>query len=106
METEKDTLSQVIEVEKEIQKCLALEKVKAAEWLEGVKKETEAESLGEETRIREALEESRTAASKEADRKAAEIVSTAALEAERLGHLETKTLQGIIEKQIARILPG
>lgn len=103
---EKDILSQVIEAEKEIQKCLKIEKNKAREWLEGVKKESEAEFLREERRIRESLELTQAESAKEADRQAAEIVQQAARAAERLGQLGTGTLQRLIEKRLTEILPG
>jgi hypothetical protein len=49
---EKDILSEVIEVEKEIQKCLEVEKAKSHDWLEKVKKESEEELVREERNIK------------------------------------------------------
>lgn len=103
---EKDILSQVIEVEKEIQKCLESEKVKIREWLEGVKKESEEEFFREELEIKQSLDQSLREATKQSETAAAQILSEAADAAERLRRLKAETLTGIIERQIARILPG
>ena len=103
---ERDILSQVIEAEKEIQKCLDLEKVKVREWLERVKKECEEEFILEEKNIKASLEKSTAEATKAAEVKAAGIVSQAMATAERLERLQTETLSRVVAKQIDRILPG
>lgn len=103
---EKDILSEVIEVEKEIQKCLEVEKAKSHDWLEKVKKESEEELVREERTIKESLNKSIEFAKKEAELKAAEIVKQTEARAERLSKLNNDTLVGIVGKQIIRILPG
>ena len=103
---EKDILSEVIDVEREIQKCLDLEKIKSREWLEKVKKESEEELVLEEKKIREALNKAVENAQHEAESKAAAVVKKAAEEAERLKHLKNNTLLEIVERHINRILPG
>jgi vacuolar-type H+-ATPase subunit H len=103
---EKDILSEVIEVEKEIQKCLELEKTKAREWLEKVQTESADEFTRSEREFQEAFDRALADAEKEAMVKAAEIVREAEAQAERLRTLGNGTLQGIVEKQIRRILPG
>ena len=103
---EKDILSEVIEVEKEIQKCLEVEKAKSHDWLEKVKKESEEELVREERNIKESLNKSIEVAKKEAELKAAEIVKQTEARAERLATLNDGTLEGIVGKQIIRILPG
>jgi hypothetical protein len=102
---EKDVLSQVIEVEKEIQRCFEAEKLKVREWLEIAKKESQQEVLLEEKRIKQALEQSSAEAAKEAEIQAAEITREAAAAAERLAQLKTERLTVLTERQIMRILP-
>lgn len=102
---EKDILSQVIEVEKEIQKCIEAEKIKAHEWLEAVKKESQEQCLLEEKKINDSLQQFLAEESKQAEARAAEIERQAAITAERLGQMKTEVLTGIIEREVARILP-
>jgi vacuolar-type H+-ATPase subunit H len=103
---EKDVLSQVIEAEKEIQKCLESEKVKVRDWIEAVKKESEAVYLAEEQKIKESLDHSLAESARQAETKAGEIADAAGKSAERLGHLHPEILQRIVEKRLAKILPG
>ncbi len=103
---EKDILNEVIKVEKEIQKCLEIEKVKVSEWLETVKRKTEEDFIREGKKINESLEISLQEAARAAEAKAAETASRAAAAAARLGQLKTETLSGIIRQKIERILPG
>ena len=103
---EKDILSEVIEVEKEIQKCLEVEKEKSHDWLEKVKKESEEELVREERNIKESLNKSIEVAKKEAELKAVEIVKQTEARAERLAKMNDDTLVDIVGKQIIRILPG
>jgi vacuolar-type H+-ATPase subunit H len=103
---QKDILSEVIEVEKEIQKCLEVEKEKSRDWLEKVKKESELELAREEKNIKESLNKSIEVAKKEAELNAAEIVKQTEARAERLAKLNDQTLVDIVGEQITRILPG
>lgn len=103
---EKDALCQVINAEKEIQKCLEIEKARVQEWLENAKRESETEYAREEKKLRLSLEYSRKEAMKGAESRAAEILRRAVFEIERLERLDTKTLSSIVEKTVARILPG
>ncbi len=103
---EKDILSEVIEVEKDIQKSLDDEKVKARTWLEQVKKDSAQELAREEINITASLNEAIEVARKNAELKAAEIVRQAQVKAERFGTLTNDVLKQIIVKQLNRILPG
>ncbi len=103
---EKDVLSEVIQVEKEIQKCLEIEKVKVHDWLETAKKEAEKDFVREGEKIQESLEKSLEEAARAAEAKAAGTADRAAAAAERLGQLKTETLSGIVRQKIGRILPG
>ncbi len=103
---EKDVLSQVIEAEKEIQKCLESEKVKVREWIEAVKKESETDFRAEERAIKESFDLSLAESARQAEAKAGEITDAAGKSAGRLGHLRPETVQSIVEKRIDKILPG
>jgi len=103
---QKDILSEVIDVEKEIQKGLDVEKEKSHDWLEKVKKETEEELVREEKNIKESLNKSIEIAKKEAELKAVEIVKQTEARAQRLAKLNDQALVDIVGKQITRILPG
>jgi vacuolar-type H+-ATPase subunit H len=103
---EKDILSQVIEAEKEIQKCLELEKVKAREWIEGIKRESQEAFQSEEQKIKHTLEQSLADAAREAEREAAAITNKAAAAARNLGDVNRDLLQEIVQGHIIKILPG
>jgi vacuolar-type H+-ATPase subunit H len=103
---EKDILSQVIEVEKEIQKCLEIEKEKVHQWLKDVKNESEEEFLREEKTIRMSLDRSLAEATKQAEAKSDEIAKKTGASVERLSRLSVEILTRIVEKEIPAILPG
>jgi vacuolar-type H+-ATPase subunit H len=103
---EKDLLGEVIEVEKEIQKCLELEKVKSGEWLEQTRKEFEEEVEREEKNLRESLQQAIEQATKDAGVKASDIVRQVERTAGRLTTLKNDTLSRIAEKHVRTILPG
>jgi hypothetical protein len=103
---EKDVLSQVIDAEKEIQKCLEAEKVQVREWIDSVRKESEETFLREQQRIGESLERSVAATAAQAEATADEVVRTAAAAAERLGQLGPETLRALLARRISVILPG
>ena len=99
-------LSEVIEVEREIQKCLEIEQAKARDWLEKVKKECADEVLKEETLIKDSLAAAVDLARKDAEESAASSVRDAKALVEHLDHLDRATLQAVVEKHIRTILPG
>jgi hypothetical protein len=99
-------LSEVIEVEREIQKCLEIEQAKARDWLEKVKKECADEVLKEETLIKDSLAAAEDLARKDAKESAASSVRDAKALVEHLDHLDRATLQAVVEKHIRTILPG
>ncbi len=101
-----DILSEVIEVEKEIQKCLELERRKAQEWLEKMKALTAEESARNEREIREDFERAIAEAERQAVSRAAVVVKDAEARAGRLRTLDERTLKSIVEKHVAKILPG
>lgn len=102
---EKDILSRVIEVEKEIQERLRAEKERSVEWLEKVKREAEEAVASDEERLKESFENAKVCSAAGADRKAAEILRKAAEEEERISAISDETLGRIIMKHLALILP-
>ena len=102
---EKDILSRVIEVEKEIQERLRTEKERSVEWLEKVKREAEEAVAGDEERLRESFEDAKACSVADADKKAAEIMRKAAEEEKRISAISDGTLGRIIMKHLALILP-
>lgn len=99
-------LSEVIEVEREIQKCLELEQAKARDWLEKVKKECAGEVLKEESRIKDTLAAAKERTRKEAEESTASSLRDAAAFVEHLDHLDRAVLQAVADKHIRTILPG
>jgi len=103
---EKDVLSKVIEVEKEIQERLREEKNKAHEWLEGVKKEIERDIYLQEDQLRESYTRGREDAKAEAEKEATRIVQDAATLAERYRRMGDGTLEEIVMRHVVKILPS
>jgi hypothetical protein len=103
---DKSLLSEVIEVEKEIQRRCDLERAKSREWLEQTRKEFEAGYALEELRIAESLQQSLEDAKRTAEIRASDIVKEAAQLSERFAMLKSETLSRIIEKYIRSIQPG
>jgi hypothetical protein len=102
---ERDIISKVVGVEKEIQDRLDLEKRRADEWLKKVKEEAEEEIRGEGKTLKESFTKAKKDEIAATRRKAAEILNDAAIEAERLSKISDETLKDIIIRHISRILP-
>lgn len=103
---EKDILADVIETEREIQKCLELEAQKAGEWLEQVRRKTALEHERAEREYRAACERTREDAEREAVARATIARKESEREADRLRRLDDRFLKDVVEKRIRRILPG
>ncbi len=103
---EDDILSKIVEVEKEIQERLEIEKNKAHEWLEKVKKDAEKELITVEKELNESLNQELQDAKQHAEKKASEILLDAQTKVERLEKLSDEILKTVILKHIIRILPG
>ena len=99
-----DILSQVVEVEKEVQQRIEIEKKMSQEWLENVKKEAEEKVLIEEKELKKNVTDSISIARLNAEKKAEAIISDANVEAERIEKLDDDILKNIIIKPIIRIL--
>jgi len=106
MDMEKDILSEVIETEKDIQKCIEQETRKAKEWLEDVRKKAALELTQAEQEYTTALEQAMADAEKEAAARALAVRKDSELQADRMGKLDDHILKSILEKRIRRILPG
>ncbi len=101
-----DILSQVVEVEKEVQQRIEIEKKMSQEWLENAKKEAEEKVLIEEKELKKNVNDSISTARLNAEKKAEAIISDANIEAGRLEKLDDDILKNIIIKHIIKILPG
>jgi len=106
VEMEDDILSEVIEVEKELQRCLELERGKARERLEKIRIEAEQELASSEQEIQKSLRTSYEKTLEEARSKAASMVHDAEAKADQLAKLEDGRLINSIMKQLNGILPG
>ncbi|MGD0886869.1 MAG: hypothetical protein ABSA46_18665 [Thermodesulfovibrionales bacterium] len=102
---ETNILSEVVAVEREIQRCIEIEKEKSREWIEKVKKESQEELLREQEKIHETLRNARDEARKKAESEAAVVVKDALVKVELLDRLKDETLTRIIEKRLIKILP-
>ncbi len=103
--TEKDILSKVIGVEKEIQERLMAEKEKSVEWLEQVRKESEESVSRERDALRESFESAKVHSRADAEKRAAEIIGKAKEEAERISQIGDETLRRVLLRHISAILP-
>ena len=99
-------LSQVVEVEKEVQQRIEIEKKKSQEWLVNAKSEEDEKVLLEEKKLEKSVNESISKARVNAQKKAEAIINDAHIEAERLGKLGDDILKKIILKHFIKILPG
>ncbi|MCK5506578.1 MAG: hypothetical protein KAJ10_15550 [Thermodesulfovibrionia bacterium] len=101
-----DILSKVVEVEKEVQQRIGIEKNMSREWLENVKRDAEEKILREEKALKTALDEAISKTNINSGKKAIEIIKDANTEAEKLERLGNDILKKIIMKHTFMILPG
>ena len=102
---EKDILSKVIEVEREIQEKLRGEKSRSLEWIERARKEAKEELAAEEERLREYYEKAMDTIGAEAGKQADEVLRNSAVQAERLSGISDDTLRRILLRYLPGILP-
>jgi serine kinase of HPr protein (carbohydrate metabolism regulator) len=100
-----NVLSEVVTAEREIQRCIEVERAKSHEWTEKVKKESQEEILREQKRIHEDLRIAIEEARNDAESKAAAVMKCALAKAEMLQKLNDETLGRIIEKLLTKIRP-
>jgi predicted AAA+ superfamily ATPase len=101
-----DVLGKVVEVEKEVQQRLEIEKKMSREWLENVKKDAEEKIIAEEKELKGAASDAVRKEKIIAEKKAAEIVNKAKAEGKILEEIKDDILKTIIRNHIVRILPG
>ncbi len=101
-----DILSKVVEVEREVQQRIEIEKKMSQEWLENTKKEAEEKVLIEEKELTRTVNDAISKARLNAEKKAEAIIKDANIEAKRLEQLDDDILKNIVLKHIIRILPG
>ncbi|HYA31479.1 MAG TPA: hypothetical protein VED67_01885 [Thermodesulfovibrionales bacterium] len=104
--TEKDILSKVIAVEKEIQDKLMLEKERSLEWLEKVKREAEEAVSREEERLKGSFESAKMNSGTDAEKKATQMLKKADAEAERISGISDETVGRILMRHVAFLLPS
>lgn len=102
---DKHILSDVIEVEKEIQKKLETEKRKASEWLEKVKDEAEKDFQKKRLKIEEELNDALKEIRLQAEKKSLDILEKTDALIKGLEGLDEELLKKIILGYIIRILP-
>ena len=103
---EKDVLSTIIEIEKEIEERLDSERRKAVQWLDSAKKEIEVELAANVRELKDSLMESVDIARENAEKQASAILSEAAKQSRLLSEIGDETLKRIITEHLCRILPG
>jgi broad specificity phosphatase PhoE len=103
---ENNILREIIDVEKEIQLSVDKAKVSVGEWLDARKKEIEQEAAKEEKDILASFQKAREKTILDAANRASELVSEAEKQADRIKHLKSQTLSGIVVNHIHKILPG
>jgi hypothetical protein len=104
---EKDTLSAIIQIEREIRERLTQEQRKAEESLAEVLRNCNDEVAREEARLQGDLAAAVTAAGLRDARKRADTLVTEALaQAERLAGLDDERLKRLIRGELPRLVPG
>ena len=103
---EKDILSKIIVVEREIQDELIAEERRAGTMLCSLRQNLEEEARQEEERLAAARREAESSARVEVQARAAAMVQRATVRAEQLAGLDDKTLEHCIIGHLVRILPG
>jgi hypothetical protein len=104
---EKDTLSAIIRIEREIRERLTQEQRKAEESLAEVLRNCNDEVAREEARLQEDLAAAVIAARLcDARKRADTLVAEALAQAERLAGLDDESLKRLIRGELPRLVPG
>jgi vacuolar-type H+-ATPase subunit H len=101
---QKDILDKIIEVEKEIQEQLRLEKMKSEELLEKVRQEIEEELQSTEKRLEETYDKALNEAKMDAEKEALRIVEQSQSISERIQNIDDETLKRILLKHLKGII--
>jgi vacuolar-type H+-ATPase subunit H len=103
---EKDVLTTVIEIEKEIEERLESERQKTVKWLDTAKRDIEVELAAKVRDLGDSLLESVAIAKENAEKQSAAILNEAAKQSRLLSEIGDETLKRIITEHIVSILPG
>ena len=103
---ERDTLEEILAVEKEIREKLERERDAASQWLAGIRHEVEQEKLAEIVRLKESVTQQEKTAQGAAQEKAKQIVQLATSAALRIERLHVDDLARRVRQHVACIVPG
>jgi len=101
-----DVLGKVVEVEKEIQKKLEKEKLKAGQWLKKIRAETEKEVSRIEDVLKKSFLDELKAIKTYAQQRASEILKEERKKAAILEKTGDDILRKIVSRHLKQILPG
>lgn len=102
---EKDILSKVIGVEKEIHEKVDTENRKSKEWIDATKREIEAEVAREEEILKGSFIKAEENAVADARSEAVKVIENATQRAGRIAEISDETLRSVVMKYITGILP-
>ena len=103
---ERDTLEEILAVEKEIREKLERERDAASQWLAGIRHEVEQDKLAEIVRLKESVAQQEKTAQEAAQEKAKQIVQLATSAALRIERLHVDDLARRVRQHVACIVPG
>jgi hypothetical protein len=103
---ERDTLEEILAVEKEIRAKLEGERHEASQWLAGVRQEVERDKLAEIVRLEDSVARQDEAAQEAAQEKARQIVQRASSAARRIEQLHDDELARRVRQHVACIASG
>lgn len=103
---ERDTLEEILAVEREIRATLESERDAAGRWIASARRDVEEHRLAEVARLEESTAQQEAAAQEAARMRAAEIIRQATRAAERIGRMTDEELVRFILPHLARIVPG
>ena len=103
---ERDTLEEILAVEKEIREKLEGDRDEASRWLAGIRREVEQDKLAEIVRLKESVAQQEKTAREAAQEKAQQIVQRATSAALRIERLHVDDLARRVRQHVACIVPG
>ena len=101
---DKDILNDVIEAEREIQRCVEEEQARLRAWIDQVKRESAEAVARAEQNDGEELVRAVEAARRQAEAAAKQVVAAAEARAERFQNLQDGALTAVVMKRLPRIL--
>jgi hypothetical protein len=103
---ERDTLAEILAIEKQIRDGLDGETAKASRWLDGVRQEVERAKLEGLVQLEESVRLQEAAATQATQEKAGAIVRDAEAEARRIAALDSDWLAAMVRRHVSRIVAG